>query len=318
MKALWLENGNARMRSDLLIPEVAGDESMIAVRRTGVCATDLALRRGYMGFRGVPGHEFVGTVTEGPLEGQRVVGDINAGCGECASCRNDRGHHCAKRSVLGIVDHDGAFAEMITLPSRNLIPVPDHVTDDAAVFTEPLAAALEITEQVDVAGRRALVAGDGRLGLLCAHALALSGADVVCAGRHAERERLLPGSVPHVTGLLETRPQDRSFDIAVEATGNPDALARLVGLVRPRGIIVLKTTTERPASIDLAPIVVDEITVVGSRCGPFDRALQVLADGIVDPTPMIEARYDLDRAVEALEHAGRRGVLKVVVDVAGT
>ena len=204
---------------------------------------------------------------------------------------------------------------MLTLPSRNLLTVPDHVSDDLAVFTEPLAAAFEITQQLNVRGQRALVAGDGRLGLLCALVLDHAGADVTCAGRHPERAPIL-GSIPHVVGLLEDPPGDRGFDLAVEVTGNPNTLANLIPLVRPRGTIVLKTTTEKPATLDLAPIVVDEITVVGSRCGPFDRALEALSSGAIDPTPMIAGRYLLDDALAAIDHAGRRGVLKVIVDIA--
>lgn len=314
MKGVWLESGTARFRDDLEPPAAEPGTTRVRVTCAGVCATDLALRRGYMGFTGIPGHEFVGVALDGPFAGERVVGDINAGCGNCHSCREERGHHCPERTVLGIVAHAGAFAEELKLPDRNLLPVPDHVPDDVAVFTEPLAAAFEIPEQVDVDGRRALVAGDGRLGLLIAQVLALRGCEVTCAGRHPERAELLPDGIRFITGALESTPSGRSYDIAVEATGSPDALTRLVGHVRPRGVIVLKTTTERPATLDLAPLVVDEITVVGSRCGPFERALDALSDGAVDPRPMIEARYPLTDAVTALDHAARGGVLKVLID----
>ncbi|NRA96015.1 MAG: alcohol dehydrogenase catalytic domain-containing protein [Planctomycetes bacterium] len=314
MKGLWIESGSVQLRDDLPQPEPTAGATRVLVTCAGVCATDLALRRGYMGFTGVPGHEFVGVAIDGPRAGQRVVGDINVGCGDCRSCREEHGHHCPDRTVLGIVKRAGAFAEEILLPDRNLIYVPDHVPDDVAVFTEPLAAALQIVEQVPMTGQRALVAGDGRLGLLIAKVLALAGCEVTCAGRHPERAELLPNGTRHATGVLESTPTDRTYDLAVEATGDPNALARLVGHVRPRGTIVLKTTAERPATLDLAPLVIDEITVVGSRCGPFDRALHALAAGAIDPRPMIEARYPLSDAVQALDHAGRGGVLKVLID----
>jgi len=314
MKGLWIENGSVRFRDDLPAPQPTSGATRVRVTCAGVCATDLALRRGYMGFTGVPGHEFVGIAIDGPHAGQRVVGDINVGCGDCLSCREEHGHHCPDRTVLGIVEHAGAFAEELLLPDRNLIPVPDDVPDDVAVFTEPLAAALQIVEQVPMTGQRALVAGDGRLGLLIARVLALAGCQVTCAGRHPERAALLPDGVGHATGVLESAPTDRAYGLAVEATGDPDALARLVGHVRPRGTVVLKTTAERPATLDLAPLVIDEITVVGSRCGPFDRALHALAAGAIDPRPMIEARYPLTDAVQALDHTGRGGVLKVLID----
>ncbi len=314
MRGLWFENGTARLREDLSSPSAQPGCTRIRVTRAGVCATDLALRRGYMDFTGVPGHEFVGVAMDGPLAGQRVVGDINAGCGQCRSCREDNSHHCPQRTVLGILDHPGAFAEELILPDRNLVPVPDHVSDDAAVFTEPLAAALEIAEQVDLHQRRVLVAGDGRLGILICHAVAIAGGVPTCAGRHPERRGLLPDSATHVTGLLEDDAPERAFHVAVEATGDPEVLPRLMGHVRPRGTVVLKTTTERPTTMDLAPLVVDEITLVGSRCGPFHKAMTALADGAVDPRPMIVARYPLADAARGIEHAGQPGVLKVLMD----
>ncbi|MAG55189.1 MAG: alcohol dehydrogenase [Planctomycetes bacterium] len=316
MKALWFEDGAAQLRDDVTLAPGPFDETRIEVRVAGVCATDLALRRGYLGFRGVPGHEFVGMALDGPLIGQRVVGGINASCGRCADCTEGDGHHCLTRTVLGILGRPGVFAEEVLLPTRNLIAVPDTVPDESAVFAEPLAAAFEIPNQVALApGMCGLVAGDGRLGLFCAQVLALYGVDVTLAGRHPERARLLPSSIAHVTGLLETEAADRPFDIAVEATGHPDALARVLTHVRARGTVVLKTTSEQPATLDLAPIVVDEITLVGSRCGPFAPALAALADGRIDPRGMIDARYPLDDAVTALDHAERSGVLKVLIEM---
>ena len=313
MRGLFLDDATLSFRDDLPEPEPAPGEVRVEVLQAGLCATDQALARGYMGFRGVPGHEFVGRALDGEHAGRRVVGDINAACGACATCAAGDPHHCPHRSVLGIVARPGAFAERLALPEVNLLPVPDAVSDDAAIFVEPLAAAFEIVEQVPVApGLRALVAGDGKLGLLCTWVLALHGAEVEVAGRHAERADLLPTGVRLRTGLLEEDGAvDERYDLAVEATGNPDVLPRLVPRVRPRGTLVLKTTTERPVTLDLAPVVVDELTVVGSRCGPFDRALAALASGEVPVERLIEARFPLAEGAAAF--AAARGRLKVVL-----
>ena len=318
MRGLLLRDGRASLHDDLPEPAAPAGWCRVEVLRAGVCATDLALARGYMGFAGTPGHEFVGRALDGPLAGQRVVGEINAGCGRGARCPSGDPRHCAERSVLGILQHPGAFAERLALPVVNLLPVPDAVSDDAATFTEPLAAALAIGEAVEVvSGQAALVAGDGRLGLLCAHALQRAGAVVTVAGRHPERAALLPAGVALRTGLLEgDPPSGRPWSLAVEATGNPDVLSRLMAVVQPRGTIVLKTTTERPVSLDLAPLVVDELRLVGSRCGRFAPALAALADGALPVERFVSARFPLARAAEALAHAGRPGVLKVLVDVA--
>lgn len=318
MRGLVLEDGRPVLRDDLAEPEARPGWSRVQVLTTGVCATDLALARGYMGFAGVPGHEFVGRALDGPLAGQRVVGEINAGCGDCALCRSGDSRHCAARTVLGIAGLGGAFAERLVLPDVNLLPVPDAVPDEAATFVEPLAAALAVTEAVDVPpGAQALVAGDGRLGLLCAQALHRAGAAVTVAGRHPERARLLPVDVPLVTGLLEpdAPPPARRVDLAVEATGQPDVLGRLCAHVRPRGTVVLKTTTEKPVALDLAPVVVDELRLVGSRCGRFAPALDWLADGGPPVAAMVSDRYPLERAAQALARAGARDALKVLVDV---
>ncbi|HTE06121.1 MAG TPA: alcohol dehydrogenase catalytic domain-containing protein [Planctomycetota bacterium] len=291
-------------------------ECRVAVLSAGLCATDLALVRGYMGFVGVPGHEFVGRALDGPLAGQRVVGEINAGCGRCADCARGDSRHCAQRTVLGILGRNGAFARELSLPQANLLAVPDGIATDEAVFAEPLAAALAILEQVEAGrGTRALVAGDGRLGLLVAHVLCRAGAEVTVAGHHASRAALLPARARHVEGLLE-RPPARRFDLAVEATGRADSLASLLPHVRPRGTVVLKTTSELPAPLDLSPLVVDEQRLVGSRCGRLAPALELLAGHAVPVQEFIEARYPLERALDALAHAGRRGVLKVLIDVA--
>ncbi len=313
MRGVILQSGRVEVRDDLPEPPAQPGETRVAVIRAGVCATDLALRRGYMGFSGVPGHEFVGRALEGPLAGRRVVGEINAAAGAADP------RHVEGRTVLGILGRPGAFAERLSLPDANLRPLPDAVSSDAATFTEPLAAACEIIEQLgSVRGLRALVAGDGRLGLLCAHVLHHHGAEVTVAGRHAERQALLPPRVTVRTGLLEAPAPPgtpRDFDLAVEATGHPEVLPRLFGRVRPRGTIVLKTTSEQAAPLDLAPVVVDELTLLGSRCGPFAPALELLGRGVIPLADFVTARYDLSDAAQALEHAARPGALKVLIDI---
>jgi threonine dehydrogenase-like Zn-dependent dehydrogenase len=320
VRGLYLDSGKLALRSDLPVPEPRPGWTRVRVLQAGICATDQALANGYMGFRGVPGHEFVGTALDGPLRGRRVVGEINAGCGVCERCRCGDSRHCSARTVLGIAAHDGAFAEQLALPDSNLLPVPDAVSDDAAVFTEPLAAALHLADDVDLrAHRRALVAGDGKLGLLCAHALALHGCEVTVAGRHAERAALLPAGAAFARGWLEPggAPHDLApFDLAVDATGNADVLPRLLPLVRPRGTIVLKTTTERPTTADLAPLVVHELRLLGSRCGRFAPALDARARRAVPVERLIAARYPLAQGEQAFAHAARRGTLTGLVQLA--
>jgi len=311
MRGLFVRDGEVRFREDLASPEVHEGECRVRVLCAGVCATDLALVRGYMDFRGIPGHEFVGECLDGPLAGRRVVGEINAACGRCAACRSGDGRHCPTRTVLGILGRGGAFAEELVLPAVNLHAVPDSVSTAAATFTEPLAAAFEIPAEIDLESTgRALVLGDGRLGLLCAQVLALHGQEVTLEGRHPERQAFLPGAVRYAEVGSATR-----FPLVVEATGRPELLQAALGRVDPRGTLVLKTTSEAPAEIDLAPLVVNEIRMVGSRCGPFEPALAALARGDVAVEEMIDARFPLERGAEALDEAARAGVLKVLVDV---
>jgi threonine dehydrogenase-like Zn-dependent dehydrogenase len=321
MQAVVFESGSISVRDDVPEPQPGERESRVDVRCAGICATDLALARGYMGFEGVPGHEFVGVAVDGPFAGQRVVGEINAGCGTCAGCRAGDPRHCPRRTVLGILGRSGAFAERLVLPTRNLHLVPDGVSNEAAVLAEPLAAAWQLTTQIEITpGMRALVAGDGRLGLLCAHVLALKGADVSVAGHHADHANLLPEGVELDIGMLDADPDPTTppggYDIGVEATGNPDVLARLCHRIRPRGVIILKTTCERPTSIDLAPVVVHEQALIGSRCGRFEPALALLERQRVPVEQLITARYPLSEAGAALKHAARPGALKVLLDIA--
>jgi threonine dehydrogenase-like Zn-dependent dehydrogenase len=317
MQALWLARQALRLRDDLPVPEPPPGEALVRVRLAGICNTDLELVRGYYPYAGVPGHEFVGTVEQaaGAAEwvGRRVVGEINAACGSCAACRAGRRTHCERRTVLGIVQRDGAFATHLVLPVENLHAVPNALADEQAVFTEPTAAALEIQEQVRVAaGDRVVVVGAGKLGNLVAQTLAPTRCRLLVIGRSPGPLALL--SARGIDTATADRIEPRAADLAVECTGQPEGLELARRAVRPRGTIVLKSTYHGTVEIDLSRFVVDEITLVGSRCGPFAPALAALASGAVDPRPLIEARYPLAEAVAAFEHAARPGALKILVD----
>lgn len=317
MRALWLEDRALTLREDLPVPVPPPGEARVRVRVAGVCNTDLELVRGYYPYAGVPGHEFVGVVEEAPgapqWVGRRVVGEINAACGACETCRAGRPSHCERRSVLGIVARDGAFATHLCLPVENLHAVPDDLADDVATFTEPTAAAFEILQQVPIGpGHRAVVIGAGKLGHLVAQVLGTTGCFLLAVGRSPAPLALLAGRGIR-TGTAADLPRRRA-DVVVECTGNPEGLELARSAVRPRGTIVLKSTYEGRTAIDMAPFVVDEITLVGSRCGPFAPALAALASGKVDPRPLVEARYALADGVAAFAHAARPGTLKVLVD----
>jgi threonine dehydrogenase-like Zn-dependent dehydrogenase len=316
MQAIWLENRKISFRDDLDLPEAPPGEARVRVRLAGICATDLELVRGYYPFTGVLGHEFVGEVVYAPLRpeltGQRVVGEINAACGECPTCRAGRPTHCERRSVLGILDRDGAFAEYFTLPVENLHPVPASIPDEAAVFTEPLAAALEIQEQVHIRTTdRTLLIGAGRLGQLIAQTLALTGCDLQVVVRHDYQRELLASR--GIATLSEDQVEQDRWDVVVDATGSPEGFMQARKAVRPRGTLVLKSTYKGDMRVNFSSIVVDEITLVGSRCGPFPPALRLLANKQVDPTPLINARFPLSQASAAFEKAAQPGVLKVLL-----
>jgi threonine dehydrogenase-like Zn-dependent dehydrogenase len=319
MRALWLEAQSLRLRDDLPRPDPPEGEARVRVVKAGICNTDLELVRGYYPYTGVPGHEFVGRVEAAPgaekWQGRRVVGEINAACGACATCRAARPTHCERRTVLGIVGRDGAFAEFLTLPVGNLHEVPDSIPDDAAVFTEPLAAALEIQQQVRIGpGDRVVVVGNGKLGNLVAQTLALTGCTLKVIGRNPARLAVLAARGIDV-GLAADLADGRA-DVTVECTGNEEGLELARRAVRPRGTIVLKSTYHGRTSLDISRIVVDEITLVGSRCGPFAPALALLAERRVDVAPLVHARFPLSDALAAFAEAARPGALKVLVDVA--
>ncbi|MDH3254882.1 MAG: alcohol dehydrogenase catalytic domain-containing protein [Acidobacteriota bacterium] len=316
MRGLWLEDGELSLEDDLPVPQPAEGEALVRVLRAGICNTDLELVRGYYPYAGILGHEFAGSVETGPdhLLGKRVVGEINAVCHDCAACRARRSSHCERRTVLGIVDRHGAFADYLILPVENLHRLPDTISTDAATFVEPLAAALEIQEQVEVGPEhRVVVVGDGKLGQLVARSLRLTGCELLAIGRHGDKlDRLAAVGIDVGTEEAIT---EGGFDIAVECTGNPSGFALARSALRPRGTLVLKSTYAGELTFDVSSVVVDEITLVGSRCGPFEPAIAMLASGEIDPTPLIAARYPLDEGLMAFEHANRKGTLKVVLDV---
>ena len=314
MRALYWDGVRLRLESAYRHPQAVAQAALIEVHLAGICSTDLEIFKGYMGFRGVPGHEFVGVVVAGPKEwaGRRVVGEINFGCGKCAACRRQLGRHCPDRSVMGIVNADGAFAEYVSVPTENLHSVPESIPDEEAVFTEPLAAAFEILTQVQVdAGDEVLVLGDGKLGNLCAQTLRLTGAKVTALGRHADKLALIKKAGVRTIELKDWQP--RVFDVVVEATGAASGLDLALGAVRPRGTLVLKSTIAGNHQVSLAPIVINEINVIGSRCGPFPDALEALAAKNVSVTPLIEKVYSLRDGLNAVEHAARPGARKILL-----
>ena len=316
MNGLWLQDLALSLRKDLPLPEPAAGEALIKISLAGICGTDLEMLRGYYPFTGVLGHEFVGVVVSDPgapeLAGQRVTGEITIACGECDSCHRGQGKHCLNSRTLGIRNYAGVFADYCVLPIRNLHAVPAGVGDLQAVFTEPLAAALEILDQVHILPTdRVLVIGAGRLGLLAARVLALTGCRLAVVARQARSIEILTGwGIPTVeaAGLAPA-----SYDVVVEATGSADGLQQAAQVVRPRGTIVLKSTYHGDITFNISAMVVNEVTLVGSRCGPFDAALRLLDERVIDPSPMVMGTYPLERGLEAFELARQRGVLKVLI-----
>jgi len=319
MKAIVFD-GRLNYREDrpLPKPDKAGD-ALIRVRMAGICNTDLEIVKGYMGFRGIPGHEFVGTVEKvnerkRSLAGKRVVGEINCVCGVCDYCTGGLSRHCPERTTLGISGRDGAFAEYLTLPAENLHEVPGNVSDEEAVFAEPLAAAFEIVEQVNIKPTdRIIVLGDGKLGLLCAFVLALTGAETMLAGNH-EHKLAIAREAGIGTCLARDLPVDKRQDVVVEATGTPVGLQKALECVRPRGTIVLKSTVASTREVDLNKIVIDEVTLIGSRCGPFEPALRALSDRTINVMPLVSGIFPVGDALEAFKAAGQKGSLKVLID----
>jgi threonine dehydrogenase-like Zn-dependent dehydrogenase len=304
------------------IPEPkAGGEALVRVTLSGICNTDLEIARGYAGFEGTLGHEFVGvieslpeTAATGLIRGQRVVGEINAGCGHCHLCRAGDPRHCPERTVLGIVGRDGAHAELLTLPIANLIPVPDEISDERAVFTEPLAAACGILERANVSeDTRIAVIGDGKLGLLCAQVLATTGAPVTLIGKHQSKLDIAARRGIETVLLDRVKSLARRFDLVIEASGSPLGFQEALDLLHPRGVLVLKSTFHGASQMDATRIVVDEISVIGSRCGRFLPALELLRHGRVDVESLISEEFRLRDGLRAISRAAEPGVLKVLL-----
>jgi threonine dehydrogenase-like Zn-dependent dehydrogenase len=314
--AVHLENGAVSVRRHPTPRRPAG-HALIRLLRAGICNTDLELQRGYYGFKGVPGHEFVGVVEEADSLawiGKTVVGEINLGCGECAQCRAKLARHCANRTVLGIVKHPGAFRELLTLPEVNLRAVPRGVTLEQAVFAEPVAAACEILDQVKLPrGAEVAVLGDGKLGLLVAQVLALHGAVVHLYGHH--RDKMAIAARAGVEPRITRQPKSAAYEWVVEATGSANGLEQAIAMAKPRGTVVLKSTVHGKTKLDAAAVVVNEITLVGSRCGRMEPALRLLASGKLHVDEMVSDRFPLVQARQAFTRAAERESLKVLLTV---
>lgn len=315
MRAVCLSGQDIQFKSDHAARVPPADCVEVRVLKAGICETDLQLKQGYMGFSGVLGHEFVGIAQTGRLQGQRVVGEINCACHQCEFCQRGLPRHCLRRTVIGILNHDGAFADSVFVPEENLHLVPETLSTDRAVFTEPVAAACRLLEQIDFGPEQQVaVLGDGRLGNLCAQVLKTTGCALQVIGKHSWKlDRLAELSIK--TCLLADFQPGRRFDVVVDCTGSPDGLELALQSVKPCGTVVQKTTVAAAQSLHMAPVVIDEIRLIGSRCGPFPPALKMLTDGRVQVDSMISAEYPLEKAVAAFEHAERPDTLKVLFDV---
>ena len=316
MKALH-SDGKLDVR-DLAKPKPAAEEALVRVIYAGICGTDREILKGYSQFRGIPGHEFVGRVVECADRrwlDKRVVGEINVACGECDFCLWGLGRHCPRRTVMGIVNRDGAFAEYVAVPTVNLHEVPPEISDEEAVFVEPVAAAAEILEQMPFSHfKRTAVLGDGRLGLLVAQVLKYAGAQVTVIGKHASKLAMVRPWKMKTVELGKEKAKDASFTVVVEATGSPEGLAEALRLIEPRGTVVLKSTFRDRATFDTAKVVVDEINLMGSRCGNFSAALSLLRDGDVTVKGMVSKTFPLEKAMEAFEYLQEPGCLKVLLE----
>jgi 2-desacetyl-2-hydroxyethyl bacteriochlorophyllide A dehydrogenase len=315
MIAVFIQDGVVSVR-DAPRPEPPAGHALLRLLCGGICNTDLELERGYYGFSGIPGHEFVAEVVEAAdagLRGRRVVGEINLPCRDCEWCRRGLGRHCPTRTVLGIVRQPGAFQEFFTLPEQNLHVVPEEVATEEAVFAEPVSAACEILDQVAIPhGAAVAVLGDGKLGLLIAQVLTLHGCAVHLFGRHPQKLRI--AAAAGATAETAPGPAPRAaYDWVVDATGSPEGLREAVAMTRPRGTLVLKSTVHGAVAIDTAPIIVNEITLIGSRCGRFEAALPLIASGRLRLAEMISDRIPLSDAPRAFARAAERGVIKVLL-----
>ncbi|MEW6236252.1 MAG: alcohol dehydrogenase catalytic domain-containing protein [Candidatus Omnitrophota bacterium] len=318
MKALRYTPAGLQLDANAPLPIPARGETLVKTRLAGICRTDLELTKGYMGFHGILGHEFVGELAEdGEIgaAGTRVVGEINAGCGECPACRQDMERHCPHRTVLGILGRDGCMAEYLTLPNRNLLAIPDNLSDEDAVFSEPLAAALEIFEQWHIQPtHRVCILGDGKLGLLIALAAAhRHEGDLLLIGHHEENLAIVNDRMRTVMEQQLDAAEYKRWDFAIEATGRSSGFALAMKLAKPRGVIVLKSTMAQSEALDLTPLVIDEIAVTGSRCGRLQPAIHLLARGVLPISRLVEAVYPLKEAEAAWKRASQAGAKKVML-----
>jgi len=316
MRGILFDGSRPNVCDDLPMPVPKKDEVLVKILLAGICSTDLEILGGYMGFNGIPGHEFTGRVVQGPDKwvDRRVVAEINFPCRGCDYCRGGMSNHCPNRNVMGIDGRDGAFAEYMAVPVSVLHGVDDSLSDETAVFTEPLAAAVQILHQVQIdASDRVAVLGDGRLGLLSAMVIKTVTPNIVIVGKHSSKLKEAAGKQIR-TILYDELAEEKSMDIVVDATGCPSGFETAMRLVRPRGTIVLKSTFAADAGINLAPLVINEVTVTGSRCGPLDEALSMMTDRLIDPRGLITARYPLSDGIEALNAAGDGRNIKVLIE----
>ena len=319
MKAVVFDNG-LKLDNNYPMPTPKVGEALIKVNTIGICNTDYEITKGYMGYKGILGHEFTGVVEsvnaeDKSLVGKRVVGEINCGCGECEWCAQGLERHCFNRSTLGIWQREGCFAEYVCLPIKNLLEIPQNVSDEEAVFVEPLAAALEILEQVHIPPfKNVIVLGDGKLGLIIALALNAAGLDITLVGKHQEKLDIAKAQGVK-TKLLQDLKIEKAYDFVVEATGSITGFETSLALTKPRGTLILKSTIAASKEFNLAPIVIDEITVLGSRCGQFAPALRLLESKRIDVKPLISDIYDIDDSIKAFERNTEKSSVKVLVKV---
>jgi len=312
-------NKKLKITKNYPMPEPQEGEALIKILTVGICNTDIEIIKGYMGFSGILGHEFVGIVEKinGSNQGlinQRVVGEINCGCGCCEYCLKELENHCPTRTVLGIFNKNGCFADYITLPLKNLHKVPENISNQEAVFTEPLAAAFEILDQIQIKpSDKVLILGDGKLGLLISLVLNLTQAEITLVGKHQEKLDIAKNQNVN-TKLLSDLPVEKNYDVVVEATGSINGFELAQKLVKPRGTIILKSTIASEKALNLAPIVIDEIKIIGSRCGPFKPALNALEKNLIEVTPLISKEFNFNEAFEAFELSKTKGILKILIN----
>jgi len=315
MRAITLIDGELRFNADYAPRHAAVGLVEVKVLKAGICETDLQLKQGYMGFNGVLGHEFVGIAQSGRFVGRRVVGEINCACGHCDFCLRALPRHCENRTVIGILNHDGAFADSLFVPEENLHPVPDHVSTPHAVFTEPVAAACRILEQTNINGDHdVVILGDGRLGNLCAQVISTTKANVLVVGKHEWKLQRLSQLGIQTALLADFQPASKA-DFVVDCTGSPTGFPLSLQIVKPCGTVILKTTVAAEQPVHLAPVVINEVRIIGSRCGPFAPALQMISDKTVRVESLITAEYPLEQAIQAFRQAEQPDTLKVLLHI---